>query len=102
MCWASIRTHATLVAKMRAIYFRWRRELGSQDIKDRGPCEHVFDRIVRNDDSNPNEDKMALFAQRCTKFIRKKQPFLGILQKGNSSSKMIVTMNLKLNFFKRT
>ena len=76
--------------------------LGSQDIKESGPCEHVFDRIVRNDDSNPIEENIALLVQRFTKFIRKKKFFLGILKKCNSSSKMIITMNLKLNFFKRT
>ena len=66
---------------MRAIYFRGGRELGSQDIKDSGPSEDVFDRIVRNDDSNPNEEKMALLAQRFTKFIRKNKPFVRDIKK---------------------
>ena len=66
---------------MRAIYFRGGRELGSQDINDSGPSEHDFDQIFRNDDSNPNEEKMALLAKRFTKFIRKKKPFFSDIKK---------------------
>ena len=56
MSWASIRT-VSLVAKTRAIYFRGGKELGSQDIKDSGPREHVFDTIVRNDEFNHKDVK---------------------------------------------
>ena len=101
MWWASIRI-ASYVAKIRAIYFLGAKVLSSQEIMDSGPREDVLDRIVRNDDSNPNEEKMALLAQRFTKFLRKKKPFFRDIKKGNSSSKIIIAINLKLKYFKRT
>ena len=55
---------------MSAIHFRGRKELGFIDIKDSGLSEDVFDTIVRNDDSNTNEEKWDLLSQRFTKFLR--------------------------------
>ena len=70
--WASIRT-ASLLPKLRAIDFRGGKEIGPQDIKDSGESEHVFDPIVRKDDSNHNEEKMAPLAVWFPKFLRKKK-----------------------------
>ena len=47
-----------------------RARTGLLNIKDSGPIEHVFDRIVRNDDSKLNEEKVVLLAERFTKFLR--------------------------------
>ena len=81
-CWARIRT-ASLLPKLSAIYFWGGKEVGPQDIKDSGQSEQVFDIIVRKDDSNHNEEKMALLAVWFPKFLRNKKPFLGILKKAN-------------------
>ena len=61
MNWESIQT-TSLFPNMRAIHFRGRKALGFIDIKESGSGEDVFDRIIRNDDSNTNEEKMALLA----------------------------------------
>ena len=55
---------------MPAIHHRGGKELGFIDIKESGLCEDVFDTIVRNDDSNTNEEKMDILSQRFTKFLR--------------------------------
>ena len=61
---------ASLVSNMLAINFRGRKELGFIDIRDSGLSEDLFDTIVRNDDSNTNEEKRDLFSQRFSKFLR--------------------------------
>ena len=60
---------------MIAIHFRGWKELDSINTKHSGPNEDIFDTIVRNDDSSTNVVKMALLAQRFTKFLRKNKPF---------------------------
>ena len=55
---------------MSAIHFRGRQELGFIDIKDNGLSKDLFDTIVRNDDSNINEEKWDLLSHRFTKFLR--------------------------------
>ena len=54
---------------MSAIHLRGGKELGFIDIKDSGLSEDVFDTISWNDDSNANEEKMDLLAERFTKFL---------------------------------